>query len=150
VSTPAARARIALQQADKEAADYARGLVGDVATPHRPGELIRAHRKLRMLTLTGLDRAVIVEYLAGATWEQLAAALGLSVQETQARYAETCELWEQAIDPDDADYGDWTVGLRGDDDLAGTAETLDAWYRRHAEPWETPIEGDGPATRALT
>lgn len=136
MSTQASRARIALAHADKEASDYARGLVGDAATPHRPGELVNNRRRLRLLALTSLDRAVIAEYLSGTTWEQLAAWLGLSVETTLKRYRKTCEEWETEVDPADGDYGDFTVGLRSDSDLEGTAASLDAWYRRHAEPWE--------------
>lgn len=151
MSTNEKRARLALVVADQEAADYAYGLVGDAATPMPPGELIRAHRRLRLRTLTGLDRAVIVEYLSGTTWEQIAAALGLSLEEAQARYQETCEMWAAERRADDtADFGDFTIGLHGDDDLEGTAAALDSWYKRHAAPWGTPEEGPGPVTRALT
>jgi hypothetical protein len=145
-----ARARLAFAVAVREAADYARGLIGDVGVDHMPGELIRNARRLRLLALSGLDRAVLVERLAGTSWEQIAEAMVLPVDEARRRYEETVDLWMQELPAGEVNaviYGDHTTGLRHDHDPAGTALALDQWWNRHLEPWE---DEDTPVQRALT
>lgn len=146
---PEGRARLAMAVAGREAADWARGTVRDVATPMLPGERIRQWRRLRAMALTGLDRAVLVELLEGSTWDQVADALGLPVGETRRRYEETFALWCEELPPTAMDatiFGDFTTGLRQDPDPEGTARALDSWAARHAEPWEAVEE---PVTRSL-
>lgn len=137
--------------AARENADYARGLVGDISTPMLPGERIRAARRLRVLALTVLDRAVLIERAAGCSWEEIARALGLSVDETRARYEETWQVWCAEAAPAGVDarvQGEHGLGLRFDEDPQGTAEMLDAWYMRHAEPWDD-APSEAPCVRAL-
>lgn len=144
-----ARARLALAVALRESSDYARGLVGDVGVAHLPGELIRNVRRLRLIDLTALDRAVLVEALTGTSWAELAAALALPESEVRRRYEETVDLWTRQLPAGEVDatiYGDLTTGLRHDHDPEGTAAAVDAWYRRHAEPWDGE---DSPVSRAL-
>lgn len=146
------RARLAYAVASREVADYARGLVGDTATPMLPGERIRAARRLRVLALSVLDRAVLVELAAGASWANVADALGLPEAEVRRRYQETAARWVSGQSPDEADldlsiYGDFSTGLHPDSDPEGMAAALDAWYLRHSEPWDE--RADGPVTRAL-
>ena len=134
--TALGRARVAFAVAASEVSDYARDLVGDVAAPPaHPGALLRQVRLLRVADLTLLDRAVIVERLSGASWDDIADALSLPVDETIRRHAETCDLWA-AAGADDGE--DWTVGL---------ARDLDAWHARGQAPWSTCV--DAPVTRAL-
>ncbi|MEQ7008449.1 hypothetical protein ABN028_19945 [Actinopolymorpha sp. B17G11] len=148
---PAARAGLAFITGLREVADHAHGLVVDVASPRLPGELIRkVRRELRMPTLTALDRAVLVELAEGATWEQVADALALTVEETRARYEKTARMWSEGQPVDRMNvalFGDHAVGLLHDQDPRGTAESLDAWWRRHAEPWDDV--DDRPVTRLL-
>lgn len=139
------RARIALAVAARETADLGRGVVGDVSTPMRRGERIRAARRIRLLSLAVLDRAVLAELSEGATWAEVGDAVGgLDAEEARRRYEST---WREWLDPDQVsgDFGDFTVGLRGDPDLEGTAWELDRWWVRHAEPWET-LDLDTPPT----
>jgi hypothetical protein len=113
----------------------------------RRGERIRNARRLRLLAMSVLDRAVLTELADGASWDEVAFALGLDVAEAQRRYVPVWEQWQEG--DDDFDFGDFSVGLSGDLDLAGTAEALDSWWQRHSEPWETP-EGVTPVTTAIT
>lgn len=145
-----ARAKLALATALREDSDYARGLVADVGVKHLPGELIRNVRRLRLLGLSALDRAVLVEVLTGTSWEDVAEALVMPVGEVRRRYEETVELWRKALPTGELDatiYGDLTTGLRHDHDPEGTAEALDGWYNRHCDPWQSE---DTPVQRALT
>jgi len=146
----AARARLALAVALRESADYARGLIGDVGAEHAPGELIRNVRRLRLLDLSGLDRAVLIEALSGTSWEQIAEAMVMPVGEVRRKYEPVVTLWMQELPAGEVDatiYGDLTTGLRHDHDPEGTAVSLDAWYNRHMEPWE---DEDTPVQRALS
>lgn len=134
----------------REVADYGRGMVGDVGAAHVPGELIRNARRLRLLALSALDRAVLIEALSGTSWDVIADALVMPVGEVRRRYEETVTLWSQALPTGEVDatiYGDHTTGLRHDHDPEGTAAALDGWYNRHMEPWE---DEDTPVQRALT
>lgn len=139
---------MAFAVAARETADYARGLVGDVGTPQLPGERIRNARRLRLLTLSLLDRAVLIEALTGTSWPEIADALALPEDETRRRYEPTVQQWAVELAKQDPSiYGDLTVGMRHDADPEGTAAALDAWFSRHAEPWDG---ADTPVTRALT
>lgn len=132
--------------AGREVADYARGLVGDVAETMPAGARIRAARRLRILDMHVLDLSVIHELALGATWEQVAAALALPVDLVQSRYRETFERWVVRNDgPIDA----WNLGpgRLSDADLEATASTVDAWFERHAEPWDGA--GERPVSRVL-
>lgn len=142
---PSGRARVAFAVAASEASDHARALVAGAGSLTAPGERIRAARLLRVADLTVLDRAVICERLDGASWEQIAEALALPLDETIRRHAEACEVWATA-EPQPGP-GEWTVGTVDDAQLESTAAAVDAWHRRHAEPWENAP--DAPVTRAL-
>lgn len=142
------RTRLALAVAARELADLARGIVGDVSTPMLRGERIRSARRLRMHTWTLVDRAVLSELADGATWDEVAAALGIPLEEAQRRYAQTWVQWRAGHTDGDDDFGDFGVGLRGDLDLEGTAEALDQWWRRHAEPWEA-ADQQNPVAKVL-
>lgn len=142
------RARIALAVAARELADLARGVVGDVSTPMVTGERIRAARRVRMQTWTLLDRAVLAELSDGATWVDVAQALGVPAEEAERRYAQTWAEWSAGRADDGDDFGDFGIGLRGDLDLEGTAESLDQWWRRHSEPWEASTNAT-PVGRVL-
>ena len=146
-----ARARLAFAVALRESADYARGLISDVGTDHAPGELIRNTRKLRLLDLSALDRAVLIEALSGTSWACIAEALVMPMTEAAMRkYEPVVALWRQELDAGEVDatiYGDLTTGLRHDHDPEGTAVSVDAGSNRHMEPWE---EEDTPVQRALS
>lgn len=145
-----ARARLAFAVAGREASDYARGLVGDVGSPQLPGERVRNARRLRLLALSVLDRAVLIEALTGTSWAEIAEALAMPEDEVRRRYEATVEQWARELPAamlDATIYGDLTTGLRHDHDPEGTAAAIDAWYSRHAEPWEG---ADTPVQRALS
>lgn len=141
------RARVAFAVAASEASEYARRLVAEVAEPQPFGELIRQVRLLRVADLTLLDRAVIVERLAGASWDSIAQALGLPRDETIRRHAETCWLWASALPEEPATSGEFAVGTVDDADLARTADAVDAWFARTAAPWDAPV--DAPLARVV-
>lgn len=132
------RARLALAVAGQESADLSRGIVGDVSTPMAPGERIRKARRVRLLSLSLVDRAVLAELSEGASWETVATALGKDREDARRIYEPLWRQWLDGDTDDEADFGDYGIGLRGDLDLAGTAEGLDSWWNRHKEPWEDP------------
>lgn len=142
---PDTRARLSLAVAGAELSDLGRGVVADMSTPMRPGERIRKARRARLMSFTVVDRAVLVELAEGADWDTIADALFQPVDEVRRRYEPTWEQW-LADDLEDTGIGDNAVGLRGDQDPAGTAATIDQWLRRHTDPWD---QDPGPVARAL-
>lgn len=143
------RARLAYAVAGRELADLGRGAVGDVSTPMPPGALIRKARRPRLVSLTLVDRAVLAELSQGTSWEVVADALGLDLDAAIRRYGPVWDQWSNGdLDDDAADFGDHGLGLRGDLDAEGTADSLDQWYRRHAEPWEDHAES-APVAQVL-
>lgn len=131
------RARLSLAVAAQQSADAARGVIGDVSTPMPPGQRIRKARRVRLTSLTVVDRAVLAELSEGASWGVVADALGVTVTEAERRYGPTWNVWVNGDNSDAPAAGEYSVGLGGDPDMAGTAEALDQWWRRHAEPYET-------------
>lgn len=143
------RARLSLAVAGREIADLGHGIVGDVSAHMAPGELIRKARRPRLMSLTLVDRAVLAELSQGTSWEQVAQALSVDTDEAVRRYKPTWEQWQAGDLDDEADFGDYGIGLRGDLDPEGTADALDAWYRRHAEPWEDNSPDVRPVRKVL-
>lgn len=143
------RARVSLAVAAQEAADLSRGVVGDVSTPMSAVERIRKARRVRLVSLTVVDRAVLAVLSEGASWEEVAEGLGYrdapgetAVERAKRIHGPTWDQWLLGDLDDDADFGDYGIGLRGDNDMAGTAATLDQWYVRHAdylEPDAAPV-----------
>lgn len=125
---PAKRARVAAAVAAREVSDAARDLVGTASHEVPAAERIRAVRRLRLLALEVLDRTVIAEVLAGASWEEVAEAMLLEPGTAYNRYAETVELW--AHPERSAQRG---PGEAGDPDVAGTAAVLDQWWDHHRD-----------------
>jgi hypothetical protein len=123
-----ARARIAYAEAVQAVVDHGFHLVRDVAAEHAPGDLIRDARKLRYNAVYPVDMAVIIELMNGTSWEAVAAELKLPVAETQARYAETLNVW--------------LIGDGSSDKAARlSAVTLDQWSERHdIDPWVEKVE----------
>lgn len=145
----AGRARVALAVAARDSADLARGLVGDVSTPMVAGELIRKARRVRREALAIVDRAVLVELATGASWAQVAEAAGLPEDDVRRIYGPSWAAWADGDPQEHADVSEQGVGLLGDSDLAGTAHSIDMWWRRHAEPWEDTDNPVGPVVRGL-
>lgn len=82
---------------------------------------------------------MVLEALAGASWAELADALSLPEGETIRRYESTVAMWRSGQGQGDLAAvlsGDIVIGLMDDPDPASTAEGIDAWYARHADPWE--------------
>jgi hypothetical protein len=147
-NSPRTSARIAFAVSGRECADYARGLVGDLAHELRPGERVRSARRLRVLSMVALDRAVLIELAEGATWEEVGRALGMSAEDAASRYSETWAEWSAEESPyAPASSSEFHVGLRDDPDLPATVHALDQWFSRHAEPWE---DADSPVGRSLS
>ncbi|CAM5235227.1 hypothetical protein [Streptomyces griseomycini] len=119
--TPEILARIATARALRDLSDLARQEVAATAEPLSPAERIRRARRLRQMTNEIIDRVVLAEALAGASWEEIAGALGLRDPGTVEReYAEDVAEW--AALPEDEMEAE-----------AEGAEDLDAWYARHRE-----------------
>jgi hypothetical protein len=77
--------RDVLNSAALEAARYAEELTNP-EIGQAPGDLIEHVRRLRVLTLKVLTSAVLVERRNGATWDQLAAYLGVPEVDVRAQY----------------------------------------------------------------
>lgn len=148
MDTLSIRARLALAVTGQEAADLGRGVVADVAVPLAAGERITMTRRLRLLSIALVDRAVLVELADGASWEQVADALGVPVEEARRVYEPTWVAWSADAGFLAYDAGDRGVGMPADADAAGTAAALDSWCVRHAEPWDEPVSE--PVSRILT
>lgn len=129
-----------------EASDYARHLISSLPADRSAGDLIRSARRLRILDLCVIDRAVIAERLAGASWEQIADALSLPVDETRRRHESACALWADTLDGPDRPWAEGAVGTLDDAHLDTTASAVDVWFARHAEPWDDAPAS--PVTRA--
>ncbi|WP_431959424.1 hypothetical protein [Actinacidiphila sp. bgisy160] len=142
---PADRALVAAAVSAWEISDYARALVGAAGMPQSVETRIQAARQLRVLTLELLDRTVLAEVLGGASWEEVAAALGLTPETTQSRYEETARVWARP------EAATWTApGEAGDRDVEGTAAALDAWYARHRDGVDLlDEEASDPVSRIL-
>lgn len=135
-------ARVAAAASAREVSDLSRAVLGDCGHRFVPGDLIRSARQVRVAALLLVDRAVIAELLAGASWEDVAAAVGTDAATAERIYLPALELWSEEV-AELADAGDHGVGGLTDLDLPGTADALDMWWRRHAEPWES-AEGASP------
>ncbi|MEU3501192.1 hypothetical protein ABZ726_10600 [Streptomyces hundungensis] len=126
-SRRAAAARLAAAQTARASADLARAYVGDTSAPVATGDRIRAVRRLRVLTAELMDWTVRAEFLAGASWAELASATGRDEATLRAEYEEGTLQWALALP-------------EGTDGELQDAEMLDAWYRRHAEELVDPGE----------
>lgn len=134
-----ARAQLSLAQGVRDLADHARGVVGDVLVPMTAGERIRSVRELRIIAQAMVDRTVILEALSGSTWAEIADAFGLPDGELKRRYGSTVDMWRAGQPVNDfttSIAGDLVVGTLDDPDPAGTAQSIDQWYARHADPWD--------------
>ncbi|MEU0857430.1 hypothetical protein ABZ352_18600 [Streptomyces griseofuscus] len=123
-----AEARLITAMHAREVADFARGIVGSVATG-TAAEHIRAARRLRLLSLQVLQWTVRSEVLRGEPWSELAAALGRDEEAVRAEY--------------EAGTAQWTVRLAEHPDSEESVETaraLDEWYRAHADDLLDPAE----------
>lgn len=141
------RARVGMAVNARDVADSARALLGDACAPLPHDELIRKARLLRAQTQTLVDRAVMAAIADGADWAEVAAAVGMPEADARTIYEPTWEVWLEPGSEPELDRGDMEVGTMRDADLAGTADTLDQWWRRHADPWEK-ADAPGPV-RAL-
>lgn len=141
------RAHLSLGIAAQETCDLARGVVGDLSTPMTGVERIKKARRVRLLGLSVVDRAVLAVLSEGGTWAEVAEGLGVDEATAVLRYSDTWADWLNP-DPTDPDFGDYTLGLTGDQDAAGTAAMLDQWYNRHRDPWDDPNVAQ-PATQVL-
>ena len=133
-------------QAARDVGDHAFALAAGTTAPLPPGERIRGWRRARVLALTGLDRAVILELMSGTTWEEAAEALMLPLDETIRRYGPVVERFRNRVATDltidvegvgPVPYHEVNSGLPADTDPVGTAEAIDAWLDRHMDPWDT-------------
>ena len=141
--SPPARARVGLAVSARDVADMARGIVGDSSTDYHPGERIRSSRRIRLAALAVVDQAVIAELSEGASWDEVAAALGVPRETAIAQYSAAWIDWSARFPGHPNDSSD-------DRECAETAETVDMWWRRHADPWEAAeAASSSPVTRAL-
>lgn len=141
------RARVAVAEAWRDAADYATACVPTTGDRHiAAGEHIALARRLRVLALEVLDRSVMLALADGATWEEVADAYGLDEQTMRVRYG---AAWKAYVDHDDPTP--WRPTLDGVEvswpsepsnaDPRIVARQLDDWCARH-------IDADAATSRA--
>lgn len=148
--TARGRCRIALGMMVREAVEYALQLIpteGDGQL--RPGEMIRAVRQLRALDLTPLQLAVAWEIAGGATWAEVAAALGLTEDDARGRYQESSGRWlaNEPVPPGPVlPDGTQPSGLPPTpaNVTIGDALVLERWYLRVVDPADR-VARDGSA-----
>jgi hypothetical protein len=94
-STPAQRLRVAFAEAAAQVSDYTRALVteGIGEEDSRPGEYIVFARRARAHVNELVQRAVMLERARGASWEEIAAALGHPVEWVRDEYEPAYERW---------------------------------------------------------
>ncbi len=130
--------RLAFSQACRDLSDLARAHVPTSADGHQgPGELVGEALRLIHCAEYAMRMAVVAERLRGASWAQMADALGLSPDSVSGRYADAEREVRDALLFPDRDGRDGTPGWwacpDGLDDPEATARDLDAWERRHRE-----------------
>ena len=89
--SPVERATLAVKMAARENADRAMALFDEADAPMSAYERITSARLLRVDALTVLDRVVLTELLRGASFDEVAGALGLPADEARRRYEESLE-----------------------------------------------------------
>ncbi|MCX5070840.1 hypothetical protein OOJ91_33890 [Micromonospora lupini] len=108
-----AQARLAHVDAVRDAAEYLIQQAPTSTDQHAaPGEYITAARRARLLALQLLDRAVLLELSAGATWDVVADRLSWPLDTVLARYEDMWKAWKTSPD------------------AGTTAEQVDSWYSR--------------------
>lgn len=148
-----ARAELATASAARDASDFARGIAAEVTTTRPPAARIREARELRLLALAVLDRAVVLELIAGTSWEDVSEALMLPLEETIRRYGPTVHAFRDGSPiavPSTIITSDSASGLPMDTDPEGTAAAIDQWLDRHLDPWEHGARGPRLAARFTT
>jgi hypothetical protein len=145
---PEVRATVAAAVLAREVADTARELIchlGPDSGSDAAGRLAAASRP-RARGLHLLDMMVIVERLRyGTSWEVIAESLGMTAEVARRRWESTVLVW---ADPGEDELGR-ELAVGGDlEDLAATAEGIDAWYNRHAWEWEQLDAPVSTVTRA--
>ncbi|MFJ7004162.1 hypothetical protein ACIQU7_23485 [Streptomyces albidoflavus] len=119
--TPEILARIAAARAHRDLSDLARQALADTAVPSSASERIERSRRLRQMTNQITDLTVLAEALGGASWEEIAGALGRRDPGTvRAEYEEAVSEWQALTEEQMVAAAD---GI----------EALDAWYERHRE-----------------
>ncbi|MEU1311072.1 hypothetical protein ABZ419_19580 [Streptomyces cinnamoneus] len=121
-------ARLAVARAHRDLSDLARQGVGSISSAAGTRERIEAARRLRVMVNELLDLVVLGEALDGEQWEEITSALRRrDVETVRAEYAEAVTQW-QAVP---------ATAIQG---AEGDARDLDAWYRRHREDADPPVE----------
>ncbi|MFC9280947.1 hypothetical protein [Streptomyces collinus] len=125
--TPEILARITAARAARDLSDLARQAVGTTAETISPAERIRRARELRQMVNAYVDLVVLSEALAGADWQEIAAALSpqRDPETVRAEYADAVAEWSGFAEADADDEG---------------VEGLDAWYARHREDHDPDLE----------
>lgn len=135
-----ARTRIALGIAARDLSDRSRAVVELAVQNHQPGALAASAAALRRDSLLVQDRAVLAELAAGAPWEVIADAIGLTPEDARARYETTYETWVAAGDTvgflPSATSTSPHYGRVTDDNGPDAVDALDSWRARHTDPWE--------------
>lgn len=92
-----ARARDAVVTTALEMADAMAGIALD--PPMSAYARLRdARRVVRAASLSLFDQMVMLELIRGASWDEVASALGLDVDTARYRYEETLEQWRVLLD----------------------------------------------------
>lgn len=133
----ALRARIAAAVTARDLSDSARTVVRALTEGFTLGEITAAAARMRTESLALLDRAVLADLAAGATWEQIGAVLNLTAREVRDRYEPVLDRWALTeLDPAPVTRASIACDARTVN--ADDAAAVDSWLVRHAhaDPWD--------------
>jgi len=136
----ASLARLAVAAAAQDLADFARAFVSIRDTRHSSGGELEDGQKLVAKAEYVLERLVVFERVAGASWEDIGSGLSMARQNAHKKFRSAVEEFEHAVAEPEVTNPDTGVTYNqlpeGADDPAWWADRLDAWVRRHQEPTE--------------
>ncbi|MFB8025895.1 MULTISPECIES: hypothetical protein [unclassified Streptomyces] len=121
-ASQASEARLIVAGHAREVSDFARGIVGGTAGPADTADRIVAARRLRLLSLQVLQWTVRAEWLKGASWAEIAAALDRDEETVRAEFEVGTEQWAVRAGAE----------ANAEGRSVAAAVALDEWYRAHA------------------
>lgn len=137
-----AAARVAFSDMAREISDFAAAMVSTNGDSHAlPGEFVTQVRQLRKMHVYMMIRTVLLERARGASWPELAVAMGEDEAWVRGTYAPAERRWLAILDgrplPDPKTLEEALELPPGnvptnDEDIRKVAGELDDWCRRRA------------------